>query len=304
MSFGDPGAGMHSWTLGEEESAQIIRYALDKGVNFFDTAMGYQGGTSEEYVGRALRRFAKRDEVVVATKFVPRADMGISGQQHVENCLNASLRRLGMDYVDLYILHMWDYHTPIEEIMEGLNRAVESGKARAIGVSNCFAWQLQRANDIAERNGWARFTSVQGHYNLIFREEEREMAPCCRSGNIAMTPYSALASGRLARLPGVDTKRLREDSFAKGKYDATEQVDGEIIRRVDEIARSRGVSMTQIALAWLLTKVDSPVVGATKARHVDDAAAAVDVELSAEEIAWLEEKYQPHPLVGVMAQNR
>ncbi len=304
MSFGDPGKGMHSWTLDRERSAEIIGYALEKGINFFDTAMGYQGGTSEEYLGWALRQLARREDVVVATKFFPRSNPELSARQHIEACLDASLSRLGMDYVDLYILHMWDYNTPVEETMAALNDMVVSGKVRAIGVSNCFAWQLADANAIAERNGWAKFTSVQGHHNLIFREEEREMLPCCRAHDVAMTPYSALASGRLARLPGEMTKRLSEDSFAKGKYDATGEQDNAIVRRVHEVAEKHGTGMTQVALAWLLTKVDSPVVGATKKHHIDGAAEAMEVALSLDEIAYLEELYRPHPLVGVMAQNR
>lgn len=303
MGFGDPEKGMHKWTLDEADSTEIIAYALEKGINFFDTAMGYQGGTGEEYVGRALKKLAKREDVVIATKFVPRSNPDITGQQHVENCLNASLKRLGTDYADLYILHMWDYHTPVEEIMDGLNRAVQAGKVRAIGVSNCFPDQLAKANRIAEENGWAKFTSVQGHHNLIFREEEKEMLPLCRKENIALTPYSALAAGRLCRLPGAQTDRLAKDAFAKGKYDATEAQDNEIIRRVHEIAGKHDTGMTQIALAWLLTKVTSPVTGATKKSHIDGAAEAVNITLNAEEVAYLEELYQPHPLVGVMAQN-
>lgn len=304
MSFGNPEEGMHKWTLNEAESTDIITYALEKGVNFFDTAMGYQGGSGEEYVGRALKKLAKREDVVIATKFVPRSNFEISGMQHVENCLNASLKRLGTDYVDLYILHMWDYHTPVEEIMDGLDRAVQSGKVRAIGVSNCFPDQLAEANRIAEANGWAKFTSVQGHHNLIFREEEREMLPLCKRENIALTPYSALAAGRLCRLPGAQTERLEKDAFAKGKYDATEEQDNEIIRRVHEIAEKHETGMTQIALAWLLTRTTSPVAGATKKSHIDGAAEAVDIDLTHDEITYLEELYRPHPLVGVMAQNR
>lgn len=304
MSFGDPAQGMHSWTLDQTRTTEIIAHALDKGVNFFDTAMGYQNGTSEIYTGHALRSLAPRDRYVLATKFFPRPSAEISARTHIENCLNASLKRLGADYVDLYILHMWDYSTPIEETLEALHRAVTAGKVRAIGVSNCFAWQLARANAAAEQHGWTRFTSVQGHHNLIFREEEREMLPCCKAENVALTPYSALAAGRLCRLPGETTQRLEKDAFAKGKYDHAEAQDAIIIRRVHEIAESRGVSMTQIALAWLLTKVDSPVTGATRPEQIDDAAAATEITLTPEETTFLEEPYQPHRLVGVMAQNR
>ena len=308
MGFGDAAAGMHAWTLPEEDSRRIIRQALEAGINFFDTAMAYQGGTSEMFVGRALRDFARREDVVLATKFHPRMpqmiEAGISFKQHVANMLDASLKRLGMDYVDLYILHAWDNHTPVEEIMEGMNAAVVSGKVRAIGVSNCYAWQLAKANEIAKANGWAQFVSIQGHHNLIFREEEREMLPYCRAHNVAATPYSALASGRLSRLPGETSNRLQLDKYAMGKYDATAGQDEIIIRRVAEIAENRSVSMTEVSLAWLLTKVTSPVVGATKPYHISGAVAATELELTAEEIAYLEEPYVPHKLVGVMANQR
>ncbi|MBP8594139.1 MAG: aldo/keto reductase [Ruminococcus sp.] len=308
MGFGDPGQGQHSWTLDEERSREIIKHGLDLGVNFFDTAIAYQSGTSEQFVGRALRDFAKRDQVVVATKFLPRTQeeiqAGVSGQQHVANMLDQSLANLGMDYVDLYICHMWDWNTPIEEILEGLSNAVKAGKVRYTGISNCFAWQLAKANAIAQREGFPQFVSVQGHYNLIFREEEREMAVLCAEDNIAMTPYSALASGRLARLPGETSKRAEEDKFAKFKYDATREQDEVIIRRVAEVAENYGVSMTEVSLAWLLTKVTAPVVGATKLHHMEGADKATELELSPEEIQFLEEPYVPHPLAGVMAQNR
>ncbi len=230
-------------------------------------------------------------------------DSGVSGQQHIENYLNESLHNLGMEYVDLYIYHMWDYHTPMEEIMEGLAQVVKAGKARHIGISNCFAWQLAKANYYARSQGFPEFVSIQGHYNLIAREEEREMAPFCNSENIAMTPYSALASGRLSRHPGETSKRLEQDTYAKFKYDATAEADGKIIRRVGEIAEKRGVSMTEVSLAWLLTKVTAPVVGATKISHVDGAVKAVELELTEDEINYLEELYVPHALAGVMAQN-
>lgn len=259
-------------------------------------------------MGRALRDFAKRDEVIVATKFLPRTqeeiEAGISGQQHIEKMINKSLENLGMEYVDLYIYHMWDYQTPIYDILEGLNAVVKAGKARYIGISNCYAWQLAKANTLAEKEGFAKFVSVQGHYNLIFREEEREMAPFCYEDNIAMTPYSALASGRLAKKPGEDSKRMQEDSYAKFKYDATKEQDGVIIGWVQELAKKRGVSMTEVSLAWLLTKVTSPVVGATKFHHIEGAAKAVELELTEDEIAYLEEPYVPHALAGVMAQNK
>ena len=209
-----------------------------------------------------------------------------------------------MDYVDLYIYHMWDYQTPIFEILEGLNNAVKAGKVRYIGIANCYAYQLAKANALAEKNNFAKFISVQNHYNLIFREDEREMSAFCEEENIAMTPYSALASGRLSKKPGETSKRLEEDSYAKFKYDASAEVDAKIISRVIELAEKYSVSMTEISLAWLLTKVSSPVVGATKFHHIDGAVKSVDLKLSDEDINYLEELYQPHKLVGVMAQNK
>ena len=307
MGFGNAATGQHSWTLGEEQSREIIKHALESGINFFDTAIAYQNGTSEQFVGRALRDFAKRDEYVVATKFLPRSqaeiDGGVSGRRHVADSLDKSLANLGLDYVDLYIYHMWDYHTPMEEILAGLDDAVKAGKARYIGIANCFAWQLAKANFYAREHGMAQFVSMQGHYNLIAREEEREMVPFCRDQNIALTPYSALASGRLAKHPGETSKRMQEDAYAKFKYDATAEADGKVIERVIEIADKRGVSMTEVSLAWLLAKTDSPVVGATKFSHIDGAVKAVDLALTAEEMDALEERYVPHALAGVMAQN-
>ena len=307
MGFGDAGNGQHSWTINEEHSREIIRRGLELGVNFFDTAIGYQSGTSEQYLGRALKDFAERDSVVVATKFLPRTpeeiEAGVTGQVHIERMINTSLKNLGMDHVDLYIYHMWDYETPLYDIMDGLNRVVKAGKARYIGISNCFAYQLATANALAEKEGFAKFVSVQGHYNLIFREEEREMAKLCAEDHIAMTPYSALASGRLSRHPGETSKRQAEDGYAKFKYDATAKQDGIIINRVEELSERHGVSMTEVSLAWLLGKVTAPVVGATKLHHIEGAAKAVDLTLTPEEITYLEEKYVPHRLVGVMAQN-
>ncbi len=309
MGFGDATRGQHSWTIDEAHTREIIKRGLELGVNFYDTAIAYQSGTSEQYVGRALKDFAKREDVVVATKFLPRTveeiDAGITGQQHIERMINTSLSNLGMDYVDLYIYHMWDWNTPIYDILDGLNRIVRAGKARYIGISNCFAWQIAKTNAIAEKEGFAKFVSVQGHYNLIFREEEREMVPYCDEENIALTPYSALASGRLSRKPGDnDTKRATEDAYAKFKYDATAEQDGLIIARVAELAEKYGVSMTEISLAWLLTKVTSPVVGATKLHHIEGSAKATDLVLDANDIRYLEEPYVPHPLAGVMAQNK
>jgi len=307
MGFGNATTGQHSWTVDESQTREIIKYGLERGINFYDTAIVYQNGTSEQFVGKALRDFAKRDDFVIATKFTPRTqdeiDNNVSGQKHIENYLNQSLKNLGMDYVDLYIYHMWDYHTPMEEIMYGLHNVVKDGKARHIGISNCFAWQLAKANYFARSNGLTEFISIQGHYNLIAREEEREMASFCKSENIALTPYSALAGGRLSRPLGTTTKRLEQDSYAKFKYDATAEADEKIIKRVQELAAKRNVTMTEISLAWLLTKVASPVVGATKVSHIDGAVNAVKLKLLQSEIDYLEELYVPHPLVGVMAQN-
>ena len=307
MGFGDAKNGQHTWTIDEEHTREIIRKGLESGINFYDTAIGYQSGTSEQYLGRALRDYAKRDEVVVATKFLPRTpeeiEQGVPAQEHIERMINKSLENLGMDYVDLYIYHMWDYATPLYDIMEGLNNVVKEGKARYIGISNCFAYQLAKANALAEKEGFVKFISIQGHYNLIFREEEREMAKLCREDNIAMTPYSALAGGRLSKKPGETSKRLQEDDYAKLKYNVTADEDSIIIARVAELAEKRGVSMTEISLAWLLTKVTAPIVGATKLSHVEGMSKAAELCLSKEEIYYLEEPYMPHALVGVMAQN-
>ena len=259
MGFGDASNGQHSWTVDEEQTRAIIKRGLELGINFFDTAIAYQSGTSEQYLGRALRDFARRDKVAVATKFLPRTNeeisAGISGQEHIRRMLDKSLQNLGMDYVDLYIYHMWDYQTQLFDIMDGLNEAVKAGKARYIGISNCYAYQLAQANALAEKEGFAKFVSVQGHYNLIFREEEREMAKLCHEDNIAMTPYSALAGGRLSKRPGETSKRLAEDDYARLKYDKTREQDEAIIRRVAELADAHGTSMTAVALAWLMTKV-------------------------------------------------
>lgn len=307
MGFGDPQKGQHSWTLDEDASREMIRQGLELGFNFFDTAIAYQGGTSEQYVGRSLNRLAKRREVVVATKFLPRSDQdieeGVTGQAHIASMVDQSLKNLEMDYIDLYIYHMWDPRTPLEEIMEGLHRMVQAGKVRYLGISNCFAWQIAKANSLAEREGWTKFVSVQGHYNLIFREEEREMVPYCREEQIALTPYSALAGGRLSKRPGETTKRLEEDRFAQSKYDATADADAQVIARVAELADRYGVSMTEISLAWLLQKVTSPVVGATKPHHLEGASKACSLSLTSEDMTYLEELYVPHKLVGVMAQQ-
>lgn len=307
MGFGDSMVGQHSWTLDEVHSREIIKRGLELGVNFYDTAIAYQNGTSEQYLGKALLDFVNRENVIVATKFLPRTkeeiEAGISGQKHIENMINKSLTNLSMDYVDLYIYHMWDYNTPLYDIMEGLNNVVKAGKARFIGISNCYAYQLAKANSLADKEGFAKFVSIQGHYNLIFREEEREMARLCKEDNIAMTPYSALAGGRLSKHSGEASKRLQEDSYAKFKYDVTAEQDSIIISRVEELAKRHNASMTEISLAWLLTKVTSPVVGATKLHHIEGAVKAISLSLNNDEINYLEEAYIPHNLVGVMSQN-
>lgn len=307
MGFGDSKNGQHSWTIDEMETKKIIKSALELGINFYDTALAYQNGTSEEFTGKALRELVKRDEYIVATKFLPRSikeiESKVSGQKHIENSINSSLKNLGLDYVDLYIYHMWDYNTPLEEIMLGLDNVIKSGKARAIGISNCFAWQLAKANYFARANNLTEFVSMQGHYNLIAREEEREMIPFCKEENIALTPYSALAGGRLAKYRGETSKRLEEDSYAKFKYDKTVELDQLIIDRVVELSKKYEVSMTEISLAWLLTKVTSPIVGATKVSQVEGMVKVVDLTLSDEDISYLEELYIPHQLVGVMAKN-
>lgn len=307
MGFGDPQNGQHSWTVGREKTEEIVKHAVEQGINFFDTALVYQNGTSEQYLGQALKKCISRDKAVIATKFLPRTPQeineNVSGQEHIRRMLDKSLMNLGTDYVDLYIYHMWDYNTPLYEIMEGLNNAVKEGKARYIGISNCYAYQLAKANALAEKENFEKFVSVQGHYNLIFREEEREMVKLCKEDNIALTPYSALAGGRLSKHRGETSKRLREDSYARFKYGETESVDSAIIDRVADIAEKRGVSMTEVSLAWLLTKVTSPVVGATKVSHIDGAVKSTQLALTDEEISYLEELYVPHKLVGVMAEN-
>lgn len=308
MGFGDASNGMHKWTLDYNSSFEIIKEGLKAGINFFDTAISYQNGTSEMYVGKALNNLVKRENVIVATKFLPRTKEDIknnvSGQKHIENSLDKSLKNLGMDYIDLYIYHMWDYNTPILEIMDGLNNAVKSGKVRNIGISNCFAYQIAKANALCEKEGFEKFVSSQGHYNLIFREEEREMIPYCKEENISLTPYSALASGRLSKSPNESSKRLLMDDYAKLKYDNTIEKDSIIVKRVEEVAKNRGVSMTEVSISWLLTKVTSPIIGMTKLSHIEGATKSLDLKLTPDEIDYLEEMYVSHSLVGIMAQNK
>lgn len=306
MGFGDANRWIHDWVLDEAATRPIIKQALDLGINFFDTANIYSKGTSEEYVGRALRDYANRDGIVLATKVHGRMHDGPNGgglsRKAILSEIDHSLKRLGTDYVDLYIIHRWDYHTPIEETMEALHDVVKSGKARYIGASAMYAWQFQKALHVAERNNWTRFVSMQNHLNLIYREEEREMLPLCREEKIGITPYSPLASGRLTRDVSTVTHRSETDVIQRSKYDATMDADRLIIERVAVIAETRGITRTQVALAWLLQQdtVTSPIIGATKARHLDEAVGALAVTLTKEEMASLEEPYIPHAVVGAI----
>ena len=305
MGFGDAERGVHKWVLNEENSRPIIKKALELGINFFDTANVYSNGTSEEYLGRALKDFAQRDQVVIATKVHGKMREGPNGsglsRKAILSEIDNSLKRLGTDYVDLYIIHRWDYETPIEETMETLNDIVRAGKARYIGASAMYAWQFQSALYAADKHGWARFVSMQNHMNLIYREEEREMLPLCRAQGIGTTPYSPLASGRLTRdWSAEQTLRSETDLIAKRKYDATAETDQQVVARVAELAVKLGVPRTQIALAWLLQKqpVTAPIIGATKISHLDEAVGALSVKLTTEEVTYLEEPYAPHNIVG------
>lgn len=301
---GEAVAGSHSWTLNEEASRKIIKHALDVGINFFDTAAIYQEGSSEQFIGKALNDYAKREDIVVATKFMPRTDdeknMGLNGRDFVLKRINESLDNLQMDYIDLYIMHMWDNETPFEEIMDGLNGAHQLGKIRYIGMSNCYAYQLVKINEYSKRMGYPQIISMQNHYNLLYREDEREINRYCHEENIALTPYSSLASGRLSKRPGEISQRLKEDYYAKSKYDGSMNIDQEIINRVIDLADKYHVEMTQISLAWLLTKVSAPIVGATKLYHIDGAIKALNVNLTQDDIDYLEELYVPHQIVGTM----
>ncbi len=304
MGFGDAERWVHKWVLDEENSRPIIRSALDLGINFFDTANVYSPGRSEEILGRALKDFANRDEIVVATKVHGRMHEGPNGaglsRKAILNEIDKSLLRLGTDYVDLYIIHRGDDDTSIEETMEALHDVVRAGKARYIGASAMYAWQFQKALHVAETHGWTRFVSMQNHLNLIYREEEREMLPLCREERIGVTPYSPLASGRLTRdWSSERTLRSETDQIAKGKYDATADADQTVVERVVEVAERHGVPRSHIALAWLLQKepVTAPIVGATTTAHLDDAIGALSVALSPDEVASLEEPYVPHPVV-------
>ncbi len=304
MSFGDSESWVHKWVLDEEQSRPIIKKALELGINFFDTANVYSIGKSEEILGRALKDYANRDEVVIATKVHGQMYKGPNGaglsRKAILSEIDKSLKRLGTDYVDLYIIHRWDYDTPIEETMEALHDVVKAGKARYIGASAMYAWQFQKALYTAEKHGWTRFVSMQDHLNLLYREEEREMLPLCREEKIALTPYSPLASGRLTRDLAETTKRFETDQVAKRKYDETADTDKQVVTRLSEVAEKRGVPRTHVALAWLLQKepVVAPIIGATKISHVEIAAESLSLKLTPEEIQYMEEPYIPHKIVG------
>ncbi|WP_326514586.1 aldo/keto reductase [Clostridium intestinale] len=305
MSFGDSEKWIHQWVLNEEKSRPIIKKALELGINFFDTANVYSGGTSEEILGRALKDYANRDEIVITTKVHGQMHKGPNGsglsRKAIMSEIDKSIKRLGTDYVDLYIIHRWDYNTPIEETMEALHDVVKAGKARYIGASSMAAYQFQKALYVAEKNGWTKFVSMQNHYNLLYREEEREMMPLCIEEKIAMTPYSPLAAGRLTRDLAEKTYRSETDEIAKFKYDTTADTDRLVVEIVAEIAKKRGVPRAQIALAWLLHKepITAPIIGATKISHLEDGVGALDVKLTPEEISLLEEPYVPHAVTFV-----
>ncbi|TWD92227.1 aryl-alcohol dehydrogenase-like predicted oxidoreductase [Neobacillus bataviensis] len=311
MGFGVKERWVHPWVIDEESSRTVIKKALELGINFFDTANVYSDGTSEEFLGRALKDFSNRDEVVIATKvyFPLGKDLNSKGpnskglsRKHIMSEIDKSLIRLGTDYVDLYQVHRWDYNTPIEETMEALHDLVKSGKVRYIGASAMYAWQFLKANHVAEKNGWNRFVSMQNHLNLIYREEEREMLPLCKEEKIGVIPYSPLASGRLTRDWSEDTLRSETDETQKSKYGSTEHNDRLVVERVAELAEKHGVPRSQIALAWLLQKepVTAPIIGATKISHLEDSVGALLVKLTTEEVRYLEGPYVPHPVVGAL----
>jgi aryl-alcohol dehydrogenase-like predicted oxidoreductase len=301
MSFGDPASKMHAWTLNPSESEAIIKHALGLGINFFDTANCYSAGTSEEYLGRAIKNNVSRDKVVIATKVY--FNEGNLSKESIPRELDGSLKRLGTDYVDLLIIHRFDYHTPVEETMEALHKAVKSGKVRAIGASAMYGYQFAKLQNTAEKNGWTKFVSMQNHYNLLYREDERELIPVCKEQGVVLTPYSPLAAGRLSRPWSADTLRSKTDVVAIGKYDGTKDSDIEIVKRVSELAEKRNCTMTQISLAWQFAKgVTSPLIGATKAKYFDDAVGSFDITLNKEEMNYLEELYVPHKIVGALSE--
>ncbi len=302
MSFGKAGT-MHDWTLDEVQSEKVIKHALELGINFFDTANGYSAGTSEEYLGRALRNNVARDKVVIASKVY--FNEGRLSKKAIMREIDGTLSRLGTDYLDLYIIHRFDYDTPIEETMEALDELVRAGKVRALGASAMYGYQFFNMQLAARDNGWTMFSAMENHYNLLYREDERELIPVCRQMNVSLMPYSPLASGHLARAQWrSDSLRGKTDRVAMGKYDRMEEQDMSIVDRVRELSEKYGCKMMQIALAWLWAKgVSSPIIGATKTRYLDDAAEALKVKLSAEDIAYLEEQYVPHPVVGAIDEN-
>lgn len=300
MSFGDPASKMHAWTLDPKESEEIMKHALDLGINFFDTANCYSAGTSEEYLGKAIRNNVAREKVVLATKVY--FNDGKLSKEAIPREVEGSLKRLGTDYIDLLIIHRFDYDTPVEETMEALHKVVQSGKVRALGASAMYGYQFMKMQYAARQNGWTEFVSMQNHYNLLYREDEREMIPICEEQNVARTPYSPLAAGRLSRPTwSADTLRSQTDVTAKGKYDKTQDSDMEIVRRVFETAEKKGATMSQTALAWQFAKgAAAPIIGATKAKYFDDAAGSFDITLTQEEVQYLEEAYVPHNIVGAL----
>lgn len=304
MTYGVPERGNHPWTMGEEESRPLLKKALDMGINFFDTANAYSDGTSEEIVGRALKDFAQRDEIVLATKvYFPmrnKPNVGGLSRKAIFASIDASLKRLGTDYVDLYQIHRWDYETPIEETMEALHDVVKAGKALHIGASSMYAWQFAKALHVADRNGWTRFVTMQNYVNLLYREEEREMLPLCRDEGIGVIPWSPMARGRLTRDWDTSSARVESDEFGKSLYANTADADRRVVERVAEIANERGVPRAQVALAWVVQKpgISAPIIGASKPQHLEDAVAALSLNLTAEEITRLEEPYVPHGVVG------
>ena len=305
MTYGEA-QGTHDWTLDEEASRPMIRQAVEAGINFFDTANAYSAGSSEEIVGRALKDFCNRDEIVVATKaFAPWRQapntLGLS-RKSLFQAVDDSLTRLGMDYIDLYQIHRWDYNTPIEETMEALHDIVKAGKVRYIGASSMFAWQFMKTIHVSKMNGWTQFVSMQNHHNLIYREEEREMNPLCIDQGIALMPWSPLARGRLTRDWDAETDRSKNDEFGATLYTAAEEADRQVVEAVAKVAEARGVSRAQIAMAWLLSRtgVTSPIIGATKEHHLPDAVAAVEIELTDDEVSMLEAPYVPHPVSGLV----
>jgi aryl-alcohol dehydrogenase-like predicted oxidoreductase len=304
MSYGVPERGSHPWTLGEAETRPFIKRALELGINFFDTANIYSDGTSEEIVGKALKGFSRREEVVIATKVHGRMREGPNGAGLSRRAIlweiDNSLKRLGTDHVDLYQIHRWDYATPIEETMAALHDVVKAGKARYIGASSMFAWQFAKAQHVAERHGLTRFVSMQNHYNLLYREEEREMLPLCRDQGIGIIPWSPLARGRLTRPWASETDRSRSDNYARTLYAASEESDCKVVGAVERLAKARRIPMAQLGVAWVLSKpgIVAPIVGATKPHHLDDAVAALAVKLGDDEVKELECAYAPHPIVG------